>query len=577
MKIYIAVLITFSFIHLTALASTEADEPLVFETTVFETNVFETNVFETKTFETSTFDAPSLVVIVAVDQLRRDRLTLGFEGGSSEGKSFKGGLGRLADRGLVFSSAQLNHGMTNTCPGHAVMLTGVNPGRAGIPSNDYIQRDVWESRYCVHDDDPLSLVFGNTIQRSPRALQVTTLGDWMKEADSETRVFAVGGKDRSTITMAGHEADGVYWFDASQGGFTSSGYYLDQLPEYIRQFNGSSPLENGFIAGLPDQWDHPGGTYRRDDYPGEDEEFKNSSGHPIKQGSLQDVGKHIYASPFVDKATFELAKILVENEKLGQRTSTDVLALALSATDTVGHAYGPFSAESEDTLNRIDRELGDFLEFLDARIGEDNYVVVLTADHGVAELPEWSIENDRLECPDDSGRADPIPFIASLYWYIYSQFTFPFGNPLELVQFAGSELSVNQNYAAANGIDPDEVRLGLKNMLESKAVIKRVWTSKEVKEGVSREATLLRNSYVEGKSGDLMLQINPTCIIKETGTTHGSIYDYDRNIPLVFFGKGIQAGVSDVEAYSVDIGPTLALYLGIKSPPDLDGKALKLD
>jgi predicted AlkP superfamily pyrophosphatase or phosphodiesterase len=541
LKIDIAIIATLSLIHLTAMAGPAAGD------------------------KTSSAKPP-LVVIVAVDQLRRDRLTSGF----------KGGLGKLVSEGRVFSNAQLNHGMTNTCPGHAVMLTGVNPGRAGIPGNQYIQRDVWESRYCVHDDDPSSLVFGNTIQRSPKALRVTTLGDWLKIDDSETRVFAVGGKDRATITMAGHQADGVYWFDASQGIFTTSRYYVDQLPEYVSQFNGSSPLENGFVSGFPEQWDHPAGTYRRDDYPGEDVDLRNSSGHPLKQGSLQNIGEQVYVSPFVDKATFELARIIVEKEKLGQRNSTDVLALALSATDTVGHSYGPFSAESEDTLNRIDRELEGFLEFLDNRLGDGNYVVVLTADHGVAELPEWSIEKGRLACPDDTGRADPIGFIASLYWYIYSQFTFPFGNPLDLVRFAGTELSVNRDYAAVHGINADDVLSGLKNMLESKAVTKRVWTSKEVLEGVSREAILLRNSYVEGKSGDLMIQVNPTCIIKGTGTTHGSVYDYDRNIPLVFYGKNIKAGTSNAEAYSVDIAPTLALYLGIEHPSGLDGRGLKL-
>ena len=117
----------------------------------------------------------------------------------------------------------------------------------------------------------------------------------------------------------------------------------------------------------------------------------------------------------------------------------------------------------------------------------------------------------------------------------------------------------------------------LTNVFESKAVIRRVWTSKEVKEGAGLEATLLRNSYVEGKSGDLFLQINPTCMVRESGTTHGSIYDYDRNIPLVFFGNGIQAGESEVEAYSVDIGPTLAAFLGIESPEGLDGKVLRFD
>jgi len=509
----------------------------------------------------------TLVIMVAVDQLRRDRLT----------SNFPGGLGRLVRAGMVFSNAQLNHGMTNTCPGHAVMLTGVNPGRAGIPSNEYVDKDLWENRYCVHDDDPGSRVFGSSNQRSPRALKATTLGDWLKAGDKETRVFAVGGKDRAVITMAGHGANGVYWFDNSQGIFTSSGYYVDQLPAYVSRFNGYNPGADGFLANMPEHWEHPPGSYRRDDYAGEDTEFKNSSGHPLKKGSLQDIGKQVYASPFLDSATFKLAKIIVEEEKLGQRMSTDVLAIALSATDTVGHSYGPFSAESEDTLNNIDQELGEFLSFLDTRVGVDRYLVVLSADHGVAELPEWSRENGRLECPEESGRADPIPFIVSLYWHVYRHYTFPFGNPLDLVRFAGSEVSVNRDYASAHDIDPLEVLAGLKSLLEAKTVIEKVWTSEEVLAGASSEAALLRNSYVEGKSGDLLLQGYPSCIIRSTGTTHGSVHSYDRNIPLVFFGGGIKPGVSNEEANSVDIGPTLAHFLGIENPPGLDGKVLTLN
>lgn len=510
---------------------------------------------------------PSLVVMIAIDQLRRDRLT----------GSFKGGLGRLFKEGRVFTEATLDHGITNTCPGHSVMLTGMNPGKAGIPGNTYVNKDSWETRYCVDDDDAAYQVIGRDINRSPRSLLVPTLGDWLKKENSENKVFSVGGKDRATITMAGHKADGVYWFDSTLVRFTTSAYYEKSLPDDISAFNGIDPLKDGFLSRLPDEWRHEEGDLRPDQFEGEDDKLKNTSGHPLKSGDPGEMGKRIYQSPYVDTASIELARAIVLSEKLGQRGRTDLLAIALSATDTVGHLYGPFSAESQDTLRNIDEKLGQFLGFLDKTVGEGQYVVVLTADHGVAELPEWAQQNGRLQCPAESGRAGVYGFIFRLYWYVYSRFTRPFGDPEQLVKFADAQISVNRRYADELGLDPAEVLAGVAHMLEAEDVIKKTWTMKEMQESEDEIAGLFRRSYVPGKSGDLFIQLEPTCLVRDSGTTHGSPYHYDRDIPLVFYGPGIEAGSTPGEAHSVDIATTLARLLRIKHPPNLDGKILKLN
>ena len=514
-----------------------------------------------------TEDKPALVVMIAVDSLRRDRIHA----------DFPGGLGRLVRQGKVFTKAQLNHGVTTTCAGHAVMLTGTNPGKAGIPGNTYVDRQSWEDRYCVEDDDAANRVIGGESNRSPKNLRVTTLGDWLKAVDGNTRVFSVGGKDRAAITLAGHGADGVFWFDRHQGRFTSSRYYTDQLPGYINDFNGSEPLKNGFLSSLPEYWEHPVGTRRIDNYPGEDNEFSSVSGHPLRRGDLEQTANQMYVTPFLDSATLEIARKIIELERLGQHGRTDLLAVALSANDTVGHLYGPFSAESEDTLNNVDEKLGEFLLFLDETVGADNYIIAFSADHGVAELPEWSLENNRLQCPVDSGRASAYGFIIRMYWYLYKNFTFPFGNPTNLAKISGARLSVNSFYAERHGIDPDEVVMGLKSLLENQKAVKHAWTIKEIKESSDDVARLYRNSYVRNMSGDLFIQTYPTCIVVQKGTSHGSPYDYDRNIPLIFYGKGIEPGVSDAMAHSVDIATTLAGLLGVDSPANVDGRWLKLD
>lgn len=511
-------------------------------------------------------EKPALVVMIAIDQLRRDRLNASFEGG----------LGRLMKEGRVFSEAKLNHAISTTCPGHAVMLTGTNPGKAGIAGNTYIDRQNWQSRYCVDDADPSNQVFGRDINRSPRNLLVTTLGDWLKSDDHQSRVYAVGGKDRATITLAGHKADGVYWFDAKLGVFTTSHYYVDELPGYIADFNGSEPLVDGFLSRLPASWSHRTGRNRADDYQGEDEKLGNTSGHPLMEGDREEVGSQVYQSPYVDRFSFELATRIVKQEKLGQRGSTDLLAIALSATDTVGHLYGPFSAESEDTLRNVDEYLGEFLAFLDTTVGNANYVVVLSADHGVAELPEWAKENGRLSCPAESGRAGVYGFMFRFYWYVYSRFTFPLDNPDDLVKLSDSQITVNRLFAEELGLDKAEIITGIRAMLEAEDVIARTWTPEEIERDDGEIARLYRNSFVAGRSGDLFIQPQATCIVRDAGTSHGSPYSYDRNIPLVFFGNGITPGKTDVEAYSVDIATTLARLLGIVSPEHVDGRQLPL-
>ncbi len=510
---------------------------------------------------------PSLIIMIAIDQLRRDRLD----------DSFKGGLGRLFKEGRVFTDATLDHGITNTCPGHSVMLTGVNPGKAGIPGNTYVHKDSWETRYCVDDDDAAYQVIGRDINRSPRSLLVPTLGDWLKKESSDNRVFSVGGKDRATITMAGHDADGVYWYDSTLARFTTSAYYEKSLPGYINAFNGVDPLKDGFLSALPDEWHHAAGDLRPDRFEGEDDKLESTSGHPLKLGEAGEMGKRIYQSPYVDTASFELARTVVINEQLGQNGTTDLLAIALSATDTVGHLYGPFSAESQDTLHNIDEKLDGFLNFLDETVGEDEYVVALTADHGVAELPEWAKQNSRLTCPAESGRAGVYGFIFRLYWYVYSRFTRPFGDPEQLVKFADAQISVNRKYARELDLDPAEILAGLGQMLESEDVIKKVWTLNEVETSEDEIAGLFRRSYVAGKSGDLFIQLEPTCLVRDSGTTHGSPYYYDRDIPLVFYGPGVKPGSIAGEAHSVDIATTLAWLLDLEHPMNLDGKILELD
>jgi predicted AlkP superfamily pyrophosphatase or phosphodiesterase len=507
---------------------------------------------------------PRLVVVISVDQLRNDRVQ----------RQWPGGLGRLMREGRNFVDSSLDHGVTTTCPGHAVMLTGVQPSRAGIAGNTYIDRQTWEERYCVDDIDDNARVIGGTKNRSPRALKVDTLGDWLKAESPDSRVFSVSGKDRAAIMLGGQHPDGAFWFDVDTVTFTSSGYYMAELPDYVTAFNGESNL----AARLPPQWLHPAGAARADDYQGEATEFLRTSGHPLGAGDADVVGEQIKASPYLDALTIELALQMIEYEELGQGPATDLLAISLSAVDTVGHLYGPHSAESQATLANIDQLLLNLFNDLDERVGAGKYLVVLSADHGVADLPEWREASGDSQCPDVTGRIDLLELLAGLYWDVFWKHTFPYSWPDALVKFSTGQIYINENFISEYQLDYGEIESDLRNHLAGVEVIKHVWTRDQLYNSQTEEARLLRNSLVDDRSGDLFLQTYPDCVSRTdgTGTTHGSLYPYDRDIPLIFSGFGVTAGTVTGPAHSVDIAPTLASLLGITPPTELDGRILSV-
>ena len=507
--------------------------------------------------------SPKLVVLLAIDQLRPDRLST----------ELPGGLGRLMREGYVFSNATLDHAVTNTCPGHVVMSTGVNPGRAGIPGNSFIDHETMAPRYCVDDDDKANVVLGDYTYRSPNNILVSGLGDWLKETSPRSKVFAVAGKDRSAITLAGKQADGVYWYNYRISRFTTSGYYARELPDYVRAFNGEDFFVDGFGSSFPATWVHEANGVRKDDYIGESQSRSRTSGHPLNVGQGMQRAENIYRSPYLDIATHALVKRIIQEEQLGQRGVTDMLALSFSSTDLVGHLYGPYSHESVDSLRILDHELGVFLTLLDDLLGGD-YLIAVSSDHGVLPLPEYLKEQGKLKCPVETGRIDLTGFGFWTYWHLYWRYTLPFGDASNLLAISSSGVVVNQRYAEELGVTVEEVVDSLESYFEKQPAIKEAWTADEILQGESELARLYRNSYVPGKSGHLSLQVAETCIARAEGTSHGSPYHYDRHVPLIFFGKGIASGQSDAVVHSVDMAPTLAEQLGLKTPAGLDGTAL---
>ena len=517
-------------------------------------------------------ERPSLVVIVAIDQLRRDRLD----------PALPGGLGRIAREGRVYEDALLDHAVSETCPGHVALVTGREPGPIGVTANSYVDRATGERRYCVEDVAPDAAVFGGGDDphdgRSPRAIHADGLGDWMKAANPASRVFAVSGKDRAAIAMGGQHADGVYWFRRSDDpGFTTSRYYASELPGWLVEWNAV-----GLATRVPQEWTHSsepeGGTPPRiDDYPGESPVRSRTSPHPLHDGDPKALAGNVYHSPFLDLLTLDVARSLVESEDLGRGDAPDLLAISLSATDTVGHAYGPGSLESRDVLLRLDAALGELFDWLEERVGPGRLLVAVSADHGVLPLPEWLAETGRLECPVSGGRVGLVSLMLRFYATLHFELS-PFSWPRPWMDVA-SELTVNRALARDRGVPVDEVVATAERWLEAQPGVRAAWTRREILEGRDELARLYRNSLDPERSGDLFVQFEPTCLadFDGDGTGHGSPYEYDRAVPLVFWGAGIPRGSIEGPARTIDLAPTLAARLDVAVPADLDGRDLLAD
>jgi predicted AlkP superfamily pyrophosphatase or phosphodiesterase len=507
---------------------------------------------------------PRLAVLLVIDQLRPDAL---------DAASLPGGLGRLVRDGRVFSAAAHDHGLTETCPGHVALGTGRHPGPAGIPSNEYIDPETGRAVYCVADSRPESAVFDAPAGRgvSPVAIRASALGDWVKAAHPGARVFSVAGKDRSAVALGGRRPDAAYWFDSEGvGRFTSSRYYMAELPEWVRRFSAELPLR------MPPKWIHAPelGLSTPDDAPGESTRYGRTSGHPVGSGDPRGVGRQIYSSPFVDELTLAFARELIERERLGLREEApDLLLISLSGHDVVGHMYGPESHEARDARLRIDARLGELLAFLELR---SPFVVALSSDHGVLSLPEVLAAQGGARCPVPGGRAGFGTLAQALQQALVSEVGADAAKRPWL-DFGGPQLGIDRESARAAGVEPERIVAALRKVIDQQPAVARTWTAAEIQSESSSEiAALYRNSLDPARPPDLLVQVAEGCLIstEPTGTTHGSPYAYDRAVPIVFWGTGITPGSDPRPARTVDVAPTLASQLGAAPSEPIDGRSL---
>lgn len=492
---------------------------------------------------------PSLVVMVTVDQLRPDYLTL-WE------RQLTAGLARLLRGGAVFLNGFQDHAITETAPGHASTLSGRFPASTRIVAN------------AVGVQDPRAPLIGaRGAPASPFRFRGTTLADWMREANPASRILSVSRKDRGAILPIGRGQEQVFWY-ANDGTFTTSTYYADTLPSWVAAFNARR---------LPHQWAGKSWTLLLDST-----EYAEPDSVPLESGGRDYVFPHRISSdvsqaaaqvagyPMLDDLTLAFALEGVRQLQLGSGSHPDLLAISLSATDAVGHRFGPDSRELHDQVLRLDRALGAFLDTLFTLRDPARIVIALTSDHGVTPLP-----GSRSRYPNqDAGHANLASVVGPLFASLRSA-----GVDTTAFAFEEGILILVPDALARVRLNADAVT---RTFVTEAARVPGVMRVDRVRDLARRDTT---TDYVARRWLHMLPPEWPAAAVVTlkpywywhgvTFPTHGSPHDADAGVPIIFYGNGIRPGRYDDRVLTVDIAPTLAAIARVRPMERLDGRVLR--
>jgi len=516
----------------------------------------------------STPKKPKLIVGIVVDQMRQDYLYKYADRYSEDG--FK----RLINEGFMMKNGHYNYIPTYTGPGHASVYTGTTPATHGIISNNWYVKSTGESIYCAGDSTVTNVggTPGNG-QISPRNLLTTTITDELRFASNKrSKVVGIAIKDRGASLPAGHLGD-AYWFDSENGDFMTSTYYHDELPAWVKAFN-AKKLPDSY---LNQSWEtlYPIDTYTQsiaDDNPFEASfSGKELSTFPYNLAELREQNGGpglIAATPFGNSLTLDFAIAAIEGENLGKGKETDFLAMSFSSPDYIGHRFGPASIEVEDNYLRLDRDMATLLEYLDKTIGEGEYLIFLTSDHGVADVATY-MESEKVP----SGNLNVSYIRSQLIGYMIAVY----GEGDWILNVSNEQVFLNEKLARDQKLDLGKIEDELALFLLRFRGIKEVYTATTMKTAAFEEgrAHSLQNGYNHKSSGNLLLILEPGWLTGGAkGTSHGTGFTYDTHVPIIFFGWNVKAGSSTRYSTITDIAPTLSMMLGIRLPNGSTGQPI---
>jgi len=515
----------------------------------------------------SVFLRPKLVVGIVVDQMRWDYLYRYYDRYAENG-----GFKRLLRQGYSCENTMIPYLHTVTACGHASMYSGTVPAVHGITGNEWWDREIRNYVYCT--EDTLAKTIGSITTSagamSPRNMLVTSICDELKLATNfRSKVIGIALKDRGGILPAGHSADAAYWYDTKTGNWITSTYYMNQLPAWVTAFNEKKWVDSFYLKG----WStlYPPDTYTQstaDNQRYENKIFGNGFPYTLSQYAGKNYNP-IVATPYGNTLTTAFAKAIIDNENFGADHITDFLAISYSSPDYAGHSFGPNSVEQEDIFLRLDKELGGLLDFLEKKVGKNEYLLFLSADHGVANVPAFLTEH---KIP--AGNLQPQPLFDDLLVKLKERF----GKDDLVLIIVNSQVLLNTPLIDSFKMNQKEIKEwiiqyllkqpGIGNAVDI-ATLMQAPLNSTVKESIV-------NCYYPKRSGDIQLLNSPQWIegFEKAGTTHGVWNPYDAHIPLLWYGWNITPGKGSREVFITDIAPTLAAMLRIQMPSGCTGKVI---
>ena len=509
--------------------------------------------------EAQTISRPKLVVGVVVDQMRWDYLYRFHDRYGS------GGFKRLLGEGFSCENTFIPYLPTYTAPGHTCVYTGSVPSLHGIIGNNWYDKYSKQVVYCTDDSTERS-VGGSSVagEMSPRYVFATTITDELRLSNNfKSKTIGIALKDRGAILPAGHTANAAYWFDDATGGWISSTYYMQALPQWVLQLN-AKKLPDTYLA---ENWKtlYPITTYTQSTADASKYEGAAPGGTTTFEHRTDTLKNGRYAAfrvtPFGNTYTVDAAKAAIDGEGLGMRGVTDFLAVSFSSTDYIGHTFGPNSIEVEDTYLRLDKDLTELMNYLDMRVGKGQYLLFLTADHAVAQVPGFMQEN---KIP--AGIVNSSTLLKVLNDTL--QKTFGNGNYIEII-INNQVYLANDFIQQSKKLNRDAIkRVVMQSLLLQQGIDKVVDLENIASAGLPKSMEMsMVNGYNQKMSGDIQFTYRPQWFEGGLrGTTHGSWNPYDSHIPLLWFGWGVKPGKTTREVYMTDIAPTVAAMLEIQMP-----------
>lgn len=502
---------------------------------------------------------PKLVVFIVVDQLRGDYLDE-YEG------LLKHGLKRLKSGGAWFRNGAYPYHATVTCAGHATIGTGTLPYKHGMINNVWYDRATERAINCTTDTDALEVSYGTSMGagETARRMQAPALAEVMR-ATLKSRVATMSIKARSAITLAGQDGDFVSWVGDRGSWETSSAYSKTAIP-WFAAFVKANPV----VKDADKVWERtlPADKYKFvDDLPAErpGPGWTASFPHPLGAAGDTAYTTRWLQSPYADDYLERVAEAAVDEMRLGMEDRTDFLGVSFSMLDAVGHGFGPRSHEVQDTLVRLDVSIGRLLDHLDKKVGAANYLVALSSDHGVAEMPEHV---------EGAGRQSMLAIRTAIEATIKAPLG---GEGPYIAAHSGAEIYFKPGVYDRVKADP-AILTAIRTAVGAMSGVDRVITSDEVSTPAARASKdkyirAVALSYFPGRSGDLFVIPKENWLFTSTGTTHGTLYSYDQRVPVLLYGAGIRAGSRGDAATPADLAVTVASLVGVTLPSP-DGRVL---